>query len=154
MEKINGFTPLSPPDRKQALIIILLSFLATFITIRSFVYAALRGWIPHFYIKIKDVHVHHLCIGIALLSYVGIYTLLWANSQHFLNRTYIVYGAALSLTFDEFAMWLHLDNNYWNLLNFVAVAIIILILLNLIFFNTFWRKVGSKIPFVRKKLIN
>jgi len=154
MESMNNSAPLSPRDRKLALLIILVSFLTTFIVIRFAVYAALRGWVPRRTIKIKDVHVHHLCLGIALLSYVGIYALLWRPVNRLLYRTYIIYGVALSLTFDEFAMWLHLDNNYWHPLNFVAMGALLLIFLNLIFFNAFWRNLGTKIPFLRRKLVD
>jgi len=154
MENTNNSIALSPRDKKLALLIILISFLTTFIVIRFVVYAALKGWVPRHPIKIKDVHVHHLCLGIALLSYVGIYALLWRPTNRQLYRTYIVYGMALSLTFDEFAMWVHLDSNYWHPLNFVAMGVLLVILLNLIFFNAFWRKLGNKIPFLGRRLID
>lgn len=68
---------------------------------------------------IAGIHVHHYVWGITLLLLVGYLWLIqvgtgMSRASHRLGRiTAVLYGAGAALTLDEFAMWLHLEDNYW-----------------------------------------
>jgi uncharacterized membrane protein YeaQ/YmgE (transglycosylase-associated protein family) len=80
--------------------------------------------IPHLYLFVGGIHVHHLNFGIILLSVVGAYLLLMRPTGRGLRYASIAYGIGLALTFDEFGMWLHLGGSYWARASFDAVVVI------------------------------
>src|SRR5438105_10475452 len=69
---------------------------------------------------IGGVHVHHLVWGILLLLAVGYLWLIQLDGRSEkaslpLGRlTALLYGAGAALTLDEFALWLRLDDVYWE----------------------------------------
>jgi len=44
------------------------------------------------------------------------------------------------LAFDEFAMWIQLENVYRDRSTYDAIMVITLILLNVVYFGDFWKK--------------
>jgi hypothetical protein len=64
-------------------------------------------------IVIGGVHIHHTVIGIFLMLGAGIALIAVTPVGDALNATAIVFGVGVSLTFDEFALWLHLSDVYW-----------------------------------------
>jgi hypothetical protein len=66
------------------------------------------------------VHVHHLVWGILLLLLVGYLWLVQfatgiAPASRWASRVAaILYGLGAALTLDEFALWLHLEDVYWQ----------------------------------------
>jgi hypothetical protein len=114
---------LAPTARYQARRI-LAPFLLTFIVARVEAILFLTRRIPHLYLFIGGIHVHHLNFGIILLSGVGAYLLLMRPTGRGLRYASIAYGIGLALTFDEFGMWLHLGGSYWARASFDAVVVI------------------------------
>lgn len=128
--------------------IVFLSFLITFVITRTYVYITsndileMRLFIEHVYIK--GVHVHHLNWGIGILGIVG-FMALYDLRPVIHRRLAIFYGIGLGLTFDEFALWLKLQDDYYARISYEAIMIISLILLNIIYFPGFWRRRGSQV---------
>ncbi|MBM9474864.1 hypothetical protein JL107_00235 [Nakamurella flavida] len=65
-------------------------------------------------ISIGGVHIHHQVIGILLMLGSGIGLIAVQPAGTALNATALVFGVGVSLAFDEFALWLHLDDVYWT----------------------------------------
>jgi len=88
------------------------------------------------FLFVGDTHVHHLNYGIFLLSLAGFLSLT-AYGQGKRWITAVIYGVGLGLTFDEFGMWLKLDDDYYNRLSYDAVVAISALFLLLITFGAF-----------------
>jgi len=118
---------------------VLFYFLITFAIARILVYS-----IPSARLLIKGYHVHHLNYGIILLAIVGYWLLINQKNE---NRLKIakIYGIGLGLTFDEFGMWFHLQDNYPIRLSYDAIIIISAILINIVYFDNIWRKILKKV---------
>jgi hypothetical protein len=52
-----------------------------------------------------------------------------------------LYGVGLALAFDEFGMWLHLEDDYWIRHSYDAVIIITAVLFNIVYLSIFWKKI-------------
>ena len=68
-----------------------------------------------------------------LLSAVGGYLLFKRPEGRAADLAAYVYGFAMSLTFDEFGMWLHLGGSYWQRASVDAVIILAALLALLAF---------------------
>lgn len=104
--------------------LILVTFLFTFITARTLVFLIMTRVISDLYVHVRGTHVHHLNVGIFLLSFVGAWLLLRRPSEREMPVAAAVYGVGLALTFDEFGMWLHLGGSYWQRASFDAVTVV------------------------------
>jgi hypothetical protein len=103
-------------------------FIITFALARSTVLLMNYGRLHDFYLRFGQTHVHHLNYGIILLAGVGGYLLFLRHDDRGLARAAILYGVGLALTFDEFGMWLHLDDVYWQRASFDAMVLVAAIL--------------------------
>lgn len=131
---------INPFKKREIPFLIFSSFLMTFIVLRLAV--RLR---PDIFLTVKGVHIHHFSYGIFILSIVGFYLLIRTPSRFWLRIISIIYGIGLGLAYDEFGMWLRLEDEYWMRKSYDAVAIIILFFLNLVYFGDFWRTMGRYI---------
>jgi hypothetical protein len=61
----------------------------------------------------SGLHIHHLFWGILLLMATGFAALATRDAAWHL-RIAIVFGVAMGLTLDEFALWLRLADVYWS----------------------------------------
>src|SRR5579872_6925801 len=61
----------------------------------------------------SGLHIHHLFWGILLLMATG-FAALATRAPVWHLRIALVFGIALGLTLDEFAMWLRLADVYWT----------------------------------------
>ena len=61
----------------------------------------------------SGLHIHHLFWGILLLMATGFAALATRDPKWHL-RIAAVFGVALALTLDEFALWLRLADVYWD----------------------------------------
>lgn len=130
--------------RKQVNFWILSSFLPTFLISRIMIYVA-----PTLFIKIKGVHIHHLTYGIFLLAIAGFLSQNLKNPK-WKTKIAILYGVGLALSFDEFGMWLRLEDSYWVRLSYDTTLIILSLLINLVYFSNFWLKIISLPKKLRK----
>jgi hypothetical protein len=105
--------------RRERMFLASVCFLATFGIARALTHLG-RSQEDPFAIVIGDVHVHHLVWGILLLLLVGYMWLIQVGtgvngaSVRFGRFTAVLYGAAAALTLDEFALWLRLEDVYWD----------------------------------------
>lgn len=131
---------------------ILIYFLSTFIIVRSFVYAWTYDYIPQISLIINGIQVHHLNYGIFILAAVGYWLLVKENN---INKLKIakIYGIGLAFTFDEFGMWLHLENDYWIRASYDIIIVITTLLLNHIYFHNIWRKIFKEYAILIKKIL-
>jgi len=95
----------------------LVAFLITFAVIRALTAIIHFELFPHGpfrnLVTKSGLHIHHLFWGILLLMVTGFVALATRAEQWHL-RIAIVFGVALALTLDEFALWLRLADVYWS----------------------------------------
>lgn len=136
--------------------IVFLSFLSTFVIARSYIYLTQKDILsnPIFIeaIYIRGIHVHHLNFGIVLLAICG-FIALYDLRPRIHRLVAVIYGIGLALTFDEFALWLLLENRYYARITYDAIIIITLIFLNIIYFPSFWRKRSKSIQLLIKRVL-
>jgi len=107
---------------------VFVSFIVTFALARSMGLLMLVGRMHDFYLRFGQTHVHHLNYGIFILSALGGYLIFVRPDARGVARAAALYGIGLALTFDEFGMWLHLDDIYWQRASFDAMVLIAAIL--------------------------
>ncbi len=99
-------------------------FVLTFIASRALVVLTAADFLPELHLQLGDTHVHHLNFGIFILAATGAYLLFVRPAGRALRAAALIYGFGLALTFDEFGMWLHLEDVYWQRASFDAVVVI------------------------------
>lgn len=107
---------------------VLVAFLFTFVVSRMLVYLIMSHRLPDLFVHVGGTHIHHLNYGIVLLAGVGGYLLFRGSSGRPGAVVAVLYGVGLALTFDEFGMWLHLNDEYWQRASFDAVVVITAVL--------------------------
>ncbi len=65
-------------------------------------------------LSLGGVHIHHQVFGILIMCGVGIALIALSPEGTALNVCAALFGVGVSLAFDEFALWLHLDDVYWS----------------------------------------
>ena len=133
--------------RKHINFWILLSFLPTFLISRMMVYIA-----PNLFINLRGVHIHHLTYGIFILAIAGFLSQNLENPK-WRELIAIIYGIGLALSFDEFGMWLRLQDSYWIRQSYDAMLIILSLLINIVYFSNFWLKVFSLPQKIKKRVM-
>ena len=105
---------------RERLFLASLAFFVAFGAIRLVTHAIRAGVGPFRDIHSGQTHIHHSVWGILILLVVGYASLIQlgtgrAGSSGFLSRlTAVLYGVGAALTLDEFALWLHLKDVYWE----------------------------------------
>jgi hypothetical protein len=92
----------------------LCTFIGTFMLTRLVVRMIRSGRGPFKNVKVGDVHVHHHVPGIVIMLVTG--PVEFVIAPHGLARTLLacIFAAGAALTLDEFALWLHLTDVYWE----------------------------------------
>jgi hypothetical protein len=65
-------------------------------------------------VRIAGVHVHHQVFGILIIISTGIVLVSRTPHGAALDVAAAIFGVGVSLTLDEFALWLHLQDVYWT----------------------------------------
>ncbi|MGH9411395.1 MAG: hypothetical protein ACRD1V_18315 [Vicinamibacterales bacterium] len=95
----------------------LAAFLVTFAILRVITAIIHFDLFPHGpfrnLVTAAGLHIHHLFWGILLLMVTG-FAALATRAPEWHLRIAIVFGIALALTLDEFALWLRLADVYWS----------------------------------------
>lgn len=107
--------------RRERLFLASIAFFLTFAIARLAV-NTFRGYIGPLAagVWIGDTHVHHLVWGIFILLGVGYAWLAQVGTgkdDRFVQTgrlMAVLYGVGAALTLDEFALWLHLEDVYWE----------------------------------------
>jgi len=139
---------LRPKTGKEIPFLILISFLATF----AFSRFVTSLPFPNLYLKVRDIHVHHFAYGIFILGIVGFLSLVLERTDKLKLQLSVIYGIGLGLAFDEFAMWIQLEDVYKDRSTYDAIVTISLILLNIVYFADFWKKWGHRLGLLLKRL--
>ncbi|MCL4310609.1 MAG: hypothetical protein M0Z32_09145 [Actinomycetota bacterium] len=105
--------------------ITLFTFLLAFIAARTFVFLVMINQIPNIFVSDDGVHIHHFSFGIIVLSVVGGYLLFRRPKGIESMLAAAAYGAGLGLTYDEFGMWLHLTDRYWQRTSWDAIGVLV-----------------------------
>ena len=116
--------PAGSRDRRHLARLVLVAFLCTFTFLRIVIFLITLRKLPDMLVYIRGTHVHHLNLGIFLLSFVGAYLLFGREKERKAKWVAVLYGIGLAMTFDEFGMWLHLGGSYWQRASFDAVTVV------------------------------
>lgn len=141
----NMFDRLKREDHDEIAFRVLLGFLIGFIPMRAYLFFEYTGILPKSYIIIGDLHIHHFVFGITVLAIVGYAALV---APYFRRKIAWIYGIGLALAFDEFSMWLHLEDDYWTRASITAIILISGVLINTIYFKRFWIKIWHSSRFI------
>ena len=107
-------------SRRERLFLASVGFFVAVLVIRGLTIAIHNDIGPFHDVSMHGRHIHHLVWGILLLLLVGYSWLVeigtgsdqswrWAG-----RLTSMLYGVAAALTLDEFALWLNLQDVYWQ----------------------------------------
>ena len=142
--------------------VVFLFFLISFSLARFWVYLANAGYVvDSLSSNVRGVHIHHFAYGILISSIIGFLALVLPRRFFHLWKLKLAafYGIGLGLTFDEFGMWLRLQDDYYIRHGYDAVIIIAIIFINIIYFNNLWKRLGGTIyydlaHFIQRRLSN
>src|SRR2546423_925769 len=65
-------------------------------------------------VMVGGVHVHHQVFGILIMFASGLTLIATTSDGAALDIVAACFGVGSGLTFDEFALWLHLRDVYWS----------------------------------------
>ena len=103
-------------EAERAGLVLLGSLLLSFILIRTstrLMRSPKVTWWPGSIETEGGVHVHHLVFGIVLMLATG-FALALQPPSPWLEITAAGFGIGAGLTLDEYALWLHLEDVYWE----------------------------------------
>src|SRR6266478_9894351 len=103
-------------ERRERLFLASLAFLLTFGIVRAITISIRAGIGPFHNVSAGGTHIHHLVWGILILIVVGYVWLfeVGVGSSWIASVTAIAFGVGAALTLDEFALWLNLQDVYWD----------------------------------------
>jgi len=136
---------------KEPHFLILLAFVCSFAFIRGSAHMirAQVSWWPGNVETKSGTHIHHLVWGILLLITMGYLGISVDLGSPWLEFVAIAFGIGLGLTMDEFALWLNLEDVYWEQKGRQSIDAVVLTtllmlvtLLGLSFWIDVWRAVS------------
>ncbi len=101
---------------RQALFMVLVGFLASFVFIRistRLMRSPKVPWWPGSIVSGSGVHLHHLVFGIVTMMAAGTTGFALLGESPWFELAALAFGVGIGLTIDEFALWVHLDDVYW-----------------------------------------
>jgi hypothetical protein len=103
-------------ERRERLFLASVAFLITFASVRLITTMIRAGTGPFHNITAGTTHIHHLVWGIVVLLIVGYVWLfeVGVTSGWVASLTALAFGVGAALTLDEFALWLNLQDVYWE----------------------------------------
>jgi len=102
--------------RRERLFLASVGFFVAFAVTRIIVHAIRDDRGPFHNVHVGSTHIHHLVFGILILLLVGYLWLVEVGVGRGLGSrlTALAYGVGSALTLDEFALWLNLQDVYWQ----------------------------------------
>jgi hypothetical protein len=103
-----------PRPGSGAAFLVLVSFLISFLAIRTSARLTRSvSWWPGG-VKSGGVHLHHLVWGICLMMFSGFLAFAMPLDDPWWRIVAITFGIGVGFTLDEFALWVHLQDVYWT----------------------------------------
>jgi hypothetical protein len=104
-------------NHEQAVFLVLVGFLGSFAFIRMstrIIRSESISWWPGNIESESGVHVHHLVFGIVTMMAAGTLAFVADGRTPFTEVCALLFGIGVGLTIDEFALWVHLEDVYWE----------------------------------------
>jgi hypothetical protein len=103
-----------PRPGSGAAFLVLLAFVVSFLAIRTSARLS-RGvtWWPGA-VRSGGVHIHHLVWGICLMMLSGFLAFAAPPDAPWWDLVAVTFGVGAGFTMDEFALWVHLEDVYWE----------------------------------------
>jgi hypothetical protein len=102
---------------EQAVFLVLVGFLGSFAFIRMstrIIRSESVSWWPGNVESESGVHVHHLVFGIVAMIAAGTLGFVADGRTPYAEVCALFFGIGVGLTIDEFALWVHLEDVYWE----------------------------------------
>lgn len=103
-----------PGKETHFLILIAFAFSFSFIRTSTHMIRAQVSWWPGNVETKSGMHIHHLVWGILLLMVMGYLGIATEIPDPWFELVAIGFGIGMGLTLDEFALWLNLEDVYWE----------------------------------------
>jgi hypothetical protein len=114
---LSGFWGNLEDNHEQAVFLVLVGFLGSFAFIRMstrIIRSESVSWWPGNIESEGGVHVHHLVFGIVTMMVTGTLAFVADGRSPFVEICALGFGIGVGLTIDEFALWVHLEDVYWE----------------------------------------
>jgi hypothetical protein len=100
---------------QSSVFFVFVAFLVSFLFIRASTRLMRSPKVPWWpgSIKTGGLHIHHLVFGIVLMLIGGTAGFALTDESPWVQLSAVAFGIGAGLTFDEFALWLHLEDVYW-----------------------------------------
>lgn len=100
---------------REGIFLVLAAFLLSFLFIRTSARLSRSERFPWWpgSVVTGGVHLHHLVWGICLMMAGGTLGFAFGGQTPWFQVSAVVFGIGVGLTFDEFALWVHLRDVYW-----------------------------------------
>lgn len=115
---------------REAAFLALAGFVLSFFFIRTStrMIRAEVSWWPGNIETEGGLHLHHLAFGIALMLLGGFVAIaLQTPESPWFQIAVVGFGVGAGLTFDEFALWVHLEDVYWSEQGRISLDAIVLV---------------------------
>jgi hypothetical protein len=103
---------------RTSVLLLFASFMISFLFIRTsarLMRSPKVPWWPGSVTTEGGLHLHHLVFGIVLMLIGGTLGFALDESQEpWIELAAVAFGIGAGLTFDEFALWVHLEDVYWS----------------------------------------
>jgi hypothetical protein len=102
---------------EQAIFLVLIGFVGSFAFIRMstrIIRSESVSWWPGNIESETGVHLHHLVFGIVTMMVAGTLGFVSDGGSPFTEICALLFGVGVGLTIDEFALWVHLEDVYWE----------------------------------------
>jgi hypothetical protein len=104
-------------NHEQGVFLVLVGLIGSFAFIRMstrIIRSESISWWPGNIESDSGVHVHHLVFGIVTMMAAGTLAFVADSRSPFTEICALAFGIGIGLTIDEFALWVHLEDVYWE----------------------------------------